>query len=191
MSIRSEALPYVFPGALLAAAAGALGQPLVAVAAALASAALAAFFRDPERAAEGEASAVLSPADGRVVELVENESSLELAVFLSVFNVHVTRAPVSGALLSWDTITGGYAMAFRPEATHNARSVLRIAGPSGAVPSASGGSGTPTDAVRNSASRPAARDRDLDIPYSRPRRFRSRGSIRNIGPGIPSTQDHR
>jgi len=55
-----------------------------------------------------------------------SESGVELAVFLSVFDVHVTRSPVSGHLLSWERITGGYAMAFRKSASHNARHLIVI-----------------------------------------------------------------
>ena len=121
MSIRSEALPYVLPGALAAAVAAAAGQLWAALALALSAAALGAFFRDPERSSERPPGAVLSPADGRVVEVNDDADGTQVAIFLSVFNVHVTRAPLGGRLLEWERIAGGYAMAFRPAASHNAR----------------------------------------------------------------------
>jgi phosphatidylserine decarboxylase len=64
---------------------------------------------------------VLSPADGRVVEVRADDHGVQVAVFLSVFNVHVTRAPLAGRLLGWERVAGGYAMAFRNAASHNAR----------------------------------------------------------------------
>jgi len=121
MSIRSEALPYALPGAFAAAIAASTGHFWIAAALALLAAALGAFFRDPERPASGPPEAVLSPADGRVIEVRSDERGVELAIFLSVFNVHVTRSPLAGRLLEWERITGGYAMAFRDAATHNAR----------------------------------------------------------------------
>ena len=59
--------------------------------------ALLAFFRDPARhLPEGE-QLVLSPADGKVM-LAETlpDGRKHVAIFLSVFNVHVNRAPVVG-----------------------------------------------------------------------------------------------
>ena len=71
---------------------------------------LAAFFRDPDRKVPADPSVVLSPADGRVndIELIKSETvdseklkelfqgrdMLRIGIFLSVFNVHLNRAPV-------------------------------------------------------------------------------------------------
>lgn len=133
MFIRSEALPYVLPGAVAAAVAAAAGQLWVALALALSAAALGAFFRDPERISKCPPGAVLSPADGRVVEVNDDEGGTRVAIFLSVFNVHVTRAPLGGRLLEWERIAGGYAMAFRSAASHNARHRVFIDAPRGKV----------------------------------------------------------
>ncbi|HEX9700799.1 MAG TPA: phosphatidylserine decarboxylase [Acidobacteriota bacterium] len=133
MWLRSEAFPYVVPGALVAAVAAAAGYPVVFLAAALIAAALGAFFRDPERLDVAPADAVLAPADGRVVDVAARPDGVHIAIFLSIFNVHVTRAPVGGALLSWERIAGGYAMAFRPSASQNARHRLLIEAPAGRV----------------------------------------------------------
>ncbi|MGD8328170.1 MAG: phosphatidylserine decarboxylase [Acidobacteriota bacterium] len=121
MHIRSEALPYALPGAVAAAVAAAAGRPWFACALTLLAVALGAFFRDPERSSDAPTGAVLSPADGRVVEVRSEGDGLHLAIFLSVFNVHVTRAPLAGDLRVWERIAGGYAMAFRAAASHNAR----------------------------------------------------------------------
>ena len=62
------------------------------------------FFRDPPREVPALASAVLSPADGRVVKvqrahdvLTERETLL-ISVFMNVFNVHSNRSPVDGTV---------------------------------------------------------------------------------------------
>jgi len=60
------------------------------------------FFRDPERVIPAEAGAVVSPADGKVTNVstvsVGNEKQLRLSIFLSVFDVHVNRVPISGLI---------------------------------------------------------------------------------------------
>lgn len=63
------------------------------------------FFRDPERRCDDTAEAVVSPADGKVVEIVSGAaqephhvggSAHKIAIFMSVFDVHVNRSPVEG-----------------------------------------------------------------------------------------------
>ena len=60
------------------------------------------FFRDPERAIPAEAGAVVSPADGKVTDVstaeVNGRPRTRISIFLSVFDVHVTRAPIGGVL---------------------------------------------------------------------------------------------
>ncbi len=124
MLIRSEALPYVLLPAVVGAVAAATGHPVVGTGAGLVALLLGAFFRDPQRVSDAPANAILAPADGRVVEV--DESSGVIAIFLSIFNVHITRAPFAGELRSWDRIEGGYAFAFRESASHNARCVLSM-----------------------------------------------------------------
>jgi len=58
-----------------------------------------AFFRDPYRPIPDDTNLLLSPADGKItdIEVVENdyigEKSLKIGIFLSIFNVHINRAP--------------------------------------------------------------------------------------------------
>ncbi|MGA3170792.1 MAG: phosphatidylserine decarboxylase family protein [Chthoniobacteraceae bacterium] len=60
------------------------------------------FFRDPNRPAPEDPSAVVAPADGMVVEIIEktetevvNALMWRVAIFLSVFDVHTNRAPIA------------------------------------------------------------------------------------------------
>src|SRR5829696_7190493 len=64
---------------------------------------LFAFFRDPERVVPDEQHAMVSPADGTVSDITEIENDellggpcVRVGIFLSVFNVHVNRAPCDG-----------------------------------------------------------------------------------------------
>ena len=62
------------------------------------------FFRDPPRQVPALASAVLSPADGRIVKVhkahdaLTQRETLLISVFMNVFNVHSNRSPVDGAV---------------------------------------------------------------------------------------------
>jgi len=64
------------------------------------------FFRNPERVIPQEPSAVISPADGKIIVAEEvsevrylKERALKVSIFMNVFNVHVNRAPYSGKVV--------------------------------------------------------------------------------------------
>jgi phosphatidylserine decarboxylase len=62
------------------------------------------FFRDPPREVPDDPRAVVSPADGRIVEVSRvqdpylKRDALKLSVFMNVFNVHSNRSPVDGTV---------------------------------------------------------------------------------------------
>ncbi|PIQ96366.1 MAG: phosphatidylserine decarboxylase family protein [Nitrospinae bacterium CG11_big_fil_rev_8_21_14_0_20_56_8] len=62
------------------------------------------FFRDPERQIPVGPNVIVSPADGKVVEIVRETDPLigqprtRVSIFLNVFNVHVNRVPVGGTI---------------------------------------------------------------------------------------------
>ncbi|HKB08666.1 MAG TPA: phosphatidylserine decarboxylase [Candidatus Polarisedimenticolia bacterium] len=56
------------------------------------------FFRDPERRTPEGLGLVVSPADGRVTEVIRDRQGARVSIFLSVFNCHINRSPVSGAV---------------------------------------------------------------------------------------------
>lgn len=100
------------------------------------------FFRDPERTPPRPADAdrmILAPADGKVVEIVEETDSLylhgpvrRLSIFLSPLNVHVNRAPVSGVVEYDNYVAGDYLVAWHPKASElNERSQLGVRHPLG------------------------------------------------------------
>ncbi len=78
------------------------------------------FFRDPSRTVPSEPGLVISPADGVVTEAdwVETKSGsrLRLSIFLSVFNVHVNRVPVSGTVTLTEYRRGTFMNAMAREA---------------------------------------------------------------------------
>jgi phosphatidylserine decarboxylase len=81
------------------------------------------FFRDPDRAINGTANAVLSPADGRVMvagpaaaEGAPPGQWLQIAIFLSPMDVHINRMPVSGTVTSVAYKPGRFLPAYRQDA---------------------------------------------------------------------------
>jgi phosphatidylserine decarboxylase len=130
MRFAPEAFGVVAPVMGLAAAALAWGLfsrsqwPLI-VAAVVATIAIALllFFRDPERHPPTDSLSVVSPADGKVlVAETLPDGRQHIAIFMSVFSVHVNRTPVAGSVCSVRETPGTYLHAGSPEADRgNAR----------------------------------------------------------------------
>jgi len=88
------------------------------------------FFRDPSRVTPDAPGLVVSPADGRVVEVAEVQElqhlramSHKIAIFMSPLNVHVNRAPCAGQVEAVVHTPGGYRNAAHPEASSTNESV--------------------------------------------------------------------
>lgn len=79
------------------------------------------FFRDPQRIPPPDEETIVSPADGRVMEVVEESLNgnpgLRISVFLSVFDVHVNRTPVAGKITKIEYRTGKFYAAMRGRAS--------------------------------------------------------------------------
>jgi phosphatidylserine decarboxylase len=94
---------------------------------ALAAVPVAAFFRDPQRDPPEDESLVVAASDGQVLSVErltdprfgQPAEYLRVAVFLSVLDVHVNRAPVAGRVVEYIVEDGGYAPAMRAAAEHN------------------------------------------------------------------------
>jgi phosphatidylserine decarboxylase len=93
----------VFGGGAVAAW---LVHPALAVVPALLLVFTLSFFRDPARAIPGDAATVVSPADGKVTDIVSvadapfvGGPAWRVGIFLSVFDVHVNRMPLAGRVL--------------------------------------------------------------------------------------------
>jgi len=70
------------------------------------------FFRDPERVIPLGDDILVSPADGLITNISEykegKKSYTKVSIFLSVFNVHIQRLPVSGQIIKIDYIEGKF-----------------------------------------------------------------------------------
>jgi phosphatidylserine decarboxylase len=97
------------------------------------------FFRDPERTPPEGENLVLSPGDGKII-IAEQRTGSDgkpytlVSIFLSVFNVHVNRIPISGKVTHVLHVPGKFHKAFEPEAvTENERTEITIASKFGDV----------------------------------------------------------
>jgi len=149
MRFAREGYPFIGAGLVLAALgwtgwatgfAGLFGQVLAASLTVLALFTLW-FFRDPDRIDPEGAGLVLAPGEGRVIVVEEVDEptyiggpARKLSIFLSVFDVHVQRAPVAGTVEHRAYRPGTYAVAWKDKASEdNEQASLGLATPHGRV----------------------------------------------------------
>lgn len=95
---------------------------------------LAFFFRDPNRRPQATPRAILSPADGRVVDVDEvfeerflSQRAFRVSIFLSLLDVHLNRSPTDGSVAYLEYQRGSFLPALKPEASaQNERNYVGI-----------------------------------------------------------------
>lgn len=117
LPLAAEGLPFILPLAFATVVSLLLNWPQAATGGAVLTAAVACFFRDPERAVSQIAGAVVSPADGRVQEITTEQGRWRISIFLSVTDVHVNRAPYGGKVTEVLYTPGRFVPAYRTEAS--------------------------------------------------------------------------
>ena len=82
------------------------------------------FFRDPVRVAPEGENLIIAPADGKIIKLEKiyedrylNSSATKISIFMSLFNVHVNRVPVTGTVEKIDYNKGKFISAFKDKAS--------------------------------------------------------------------------
>ena len=81
------------------------------------------FFRDPKRIVPKQDNLILSPADGKIINISDfedpkNGEKLKLiSIFLSVFNVHANRMPIDGIFINVNYVRGEFLAAFNHKAS--------------------------------------------------------------------------
>ncbi len=103
--IAAEGWPFIIPLAIVTGLLFALGWKNTALVSLVLTLFVLFFFRDPERSIPEGKGMVVSPADGKVIVIKDiyepaylKQEVKQISIFLSVFNVHVNRAPISGAV---------------------------------------------------------------------------------------------
>jgi phosphatidylserine decarboxylase len=123
MKIAKEGLLFIAPSLGLAVLLLYAGWWPLGVVFLLLAAAFVFFFRDPVRKIPEDERLVLSPADGKVLMIDSLPSHPDLpgpvarvCIFLSLFDVHLTRAPLTGTVRRVDYHPGKFFPAYRDEA---------------------------------------------------------------------------
>ncbi len=101
-----EGLPFVLLGCALVFIFSYLSLAVLTVLSVFISLFIIYFFRDPDRSNNAPDNAVITPADGKIIQIqhLENnnnpleEPAIKISIFMSVFNVHVNRIPISGII---------------------------------------------------------------------------------------------
>lgn len=129
---------YGLPLVLISGGLAGLGLYWPAVVFLLAAAFICNFFRDPERIVPPDPKAMVSPADGRVVEVrlesYEDRPVRRVSIFMSPLNVHVNRSPITGTIGEVSYHAGRFRIASQAVASvENEQNIFTISGELGSV----------------------------------------------------------
>lgn len=132
-SIRKECLPYFIILCLMALLTYYF-IPIISIVPLSLALFVLFFFRDPNRKIDYDDKIVLSPADGKVMSITEfyddtfiNGKVKKVTIFLSLFNVHINRSPISGKVTYINYRPGKYLPAFKSHASEiNERNTVGI-----------------------------------------------------------------
>ena len=123
MGFAKECWPFVLPFLGLAALLLATGQPRWSLVTTLLALVILFFFRIPSRSDSAPLDAILSPASGKILRLdtlqdpdIGPGDYHRVVIFLSVFNVHVQRAPLGGTVIVSSYTPGRKLPAFNAQA---------------------------------------------------------------------------
>ncbi len=81
------------------------------------------FFRDPKRKIGSD---IVSPADGRIMDISESDGKTRISIFMNLFNVHVNRMPLDGKIAGIERIRGKHSMAFLRKSSENSRQKIHL-----------------------------------------------------------------
>ena len=131
--ISPEGFPYVFIG-IVCTGIAAFISPYAAVVPLFVTLFVMYFFRNPQRNIIANEKNILSPADGKIMSIqnigyddILKCEACKVSIFLSIFNVHVNRAPLSGAVFYKKYIPGKFYPAFKSHASEmNERNIIGI-----------------------------------------------------------------
>lgn len=129
-----EGIPFIAVPAGVTLLAGWLGWVVPAVGAALLTAFVAWFFRNPARVIPKDPHLVVASGDGKIIAIEEEfeprylkDRAVRVTIFLNVFNVHINRMPCDGMVEDVQYQPGAFMVASRPEATlRNEQNALMI-----------------------------------------------------------------
>jgi phosphatidylserine decarboxylase len=101
-----EGIPFILAGCALIVIFSVFGFVIIPILASIITIFIIFFFRDPDRKSVSNPNAVLTPADGKILEIkhlkdVNNplgQEALKVSIFMSVLSVHVNRIPIAATV---------------------------------------------------------------------------------------------
>ena len=130
-----DGCPFIIVSALITAVVCIFGGLWVAILPLSVTIFMAFFFRDPERKTPEGKGIFVSPADGKVILIGDTyekdylkAESKEVSIFMSLFDVHVNRAPYDGVVKSVVHTHGRFLSAFRPQASLQNENIAMLLG---------------------------------------------------------------
>ena len=118
--ILKDGYTYIFSALAAAVFLGLVFHPYAAVPFVVLAMYFAYFFRNPERSIPQDNSLLVSPADGKVMEVVSlddddfvKEPCNKVVIFLSIFDVHINRSPMEGEIKCQQYICGRFKPAYK------------------------------------------------------------------------------
>lgn len=136
LPLAKEGWLFIIPVVILTAVALLIQWPVAAIVLGAVALFLLNFFRDPARTGSERHIDVLSPADGTVVQIknvpdgeVWPGLTRQVSIFMSVFDVHVNRAPITGKIVHYRYNPGKKIAAFAEKSsTENEQNLIVVQG---------------------------------------------------------------
>src|SRR4030042_719308 len=141
LRIVPDGYPFIIVFALITVLVYIFGKPWMAVLPLTITLFMALFFRDPGRTTPGDKGVFISPADGKVILIKDvyekdylKSESREISIFMSIFDVHVNRAPCDGTVNLVQHFPGQFLAAHKDAASiKNENTVMFLEGKDGKI----------------------------------------------------------
>jgi phosphatidylserine decarboxylase len=116
--VAKEGLSFIIPALLITLVFIGLGWKILTFLGILSTLFITFFFRNPKRKIPSMDNVILSPADGTIIHMGECEEDrylkdklLKVSIFMSLFDVHLNRAPAAGKVLQRNYVPGRFLVA--------------------------------------------------------------------------------
>jgi phosphatidylserine decarboxylase len=141
LKITPDGYPFIIIFAIITVFVYVFGKLWIAVLPLIITLFMVLFFRDPERTTPGDKGVFVSPADGKVILIKDvyekdylKSDSKEISIFMSIFDVHVNRAPCDGSVNLVQHFPGQFLPAHKDAASiKNENTIMVLEGNDGKI----------------------------------------------------------
>ncbi|MBN2374139.1 phosphatidylserine decarboxylase family protein [bacterium] len=124
LPVAREGWPFIIPGIVIFFICLLMCNAFLSILFGIVTLSVALFFRDPNRKTLQDEHIILSPADGRILEIPQTKKTengttptQQISIFMSVLNCHINRIPLSGRVTKSEYNPGKFLPAFREKAS--------------------------------------------------------------------------